>query len=62
MEATQVAKKCSVGQRPSVCGRIDEGTKQNVGDWDETVNSILPPNEQNEQTNWVNKPRTGTIP
>jgi len=32
MKATWVARKCSVGQRPPVCSRIDEGTEQNVGD------------------------------
>jgi len=58
MEVAWVARECSVGQRTSVCGGVDEGIKSDVGDQDEAVNSVPPTNGWADGTD---EPRTGTV-
>jgi len=59
MEVAWVARECGTGQRISVCGRIDKGIKQDVGDKDEIVNCIPSPNGW---TNREDESGIGTIP
>jgi len=58
MEVAWTTKKCSIGQRSLVCSRIDKGVEQNVGNWDEIINSILPTKKWADR---MNKPRTWTV-
>ena len=58
MEVAWTTGECSVRQRTLVCGRVDEGVEQDIGNRDETVNSILP---TNGWANRKNEPRIGTI-
>jgi len=58
MEVAWTTREYSVRQRTPVCGRVNKGVEQDVGNRDKTVNSIPP---TNRWANRKNKPRIITI-
>jgi len=54
VEVVWVTGECSIRQRTSVCSRVDEGAKWDVGNKNKIVNSIPPIDRMDE-------PRTGTV-
>jgi len=58
MKVVWIAREYSVRLKTSICGGIDKGVKQNVGDKDKVVNSVPPTN------GWANgtyKSRSRTV-
>ena len=58
MEVAWITRKCGVGQRTSVCSRVDKGVESDVGNKDEVVNSILP---TDRWADGMDEPRTGVV-
>ena len=40
MEVAQTAREYNFGQRTTVCGRINEGVEQDIGDQKQDINGI----------------------
>ena len=58
MEATWSAGKCNIRLGSTICGRVNKEAEPDVGDRDETVDSV-PPTDR--WVNGTNEPRVGAI-
>ena len=58
MEVTQIARKCDFQQRSTICDRINEGVKWDVGDRNKAINGF---SSTDRQTDREDKSRARTV-